>query len=83
MNPADHLFQSFWMAGFECSTQINSAGVRLDMTAALGHDTCAASDYRRLREVNIATARDSHQRGLAFIGNGVRVRTCLQKFLNH
>ena len=39
------------MGGFECSCQINSAGVRLDMTAALQHDVYAAEDYRRLREV--------------------------------
>src|SRR3954451_17536990 len=52
------LFRSFWIGGFECSTQINSAGVRLDMTAALQHDVYAAEDYRRLGEVGIATARD-------------------------
>jgi len=46
------------MAGFECSTQINAAGVRLDMTAALEHDVLATADYRRLHEVGIATARD-------------------------
>lgn len=52
------LFRSFWMGGFECSCQINSAGVRLDMTAALQHDVYAAEDYRRLREAGIRTARD-------------------------
>jgi beta-glucosidase/6-phospho-beta-glucosidase/beta-galactosidase len=46
------------MGGFECSCQINSAGVRLDMIAALQHDRNAAADYRRLREVGIAAARD-------------------------
>ncbi len=54
----DPLFRSFWMGGFECSCQINSAGVRLDMTAALQHDVCCAADYRRLREVGILAARD-------------------------
>jgi hypothetical protein len=59
MSPADRpLLNSFWMAGFECSCQINSAGVRLDMTAAVQHDVYAAEDYRRLRDVGIATARD-------------------------
>jgi beta-glucosidase/6-phospho-beta-glucosidase/beta-galactosidase len=52
------LLNSFWMAGFECSCHINSAGVRLDMIAALQHDTYAAGDYRRLRDVGIAVARD-------------------------
>jgi hypothetical protein len=52
------LFQSFWMGGFECSCQINSAGIRLDMTAALQHDVYAAEDYRRIRELGISVARD-------------------------
>uniref|UniRef100_Q02C54 Beta-glucosidase n=1 Tax=Solibacter usitatus (strain Ellin6076) TaxID=234267 RepID=Q02C54_SOLUE len=51
-------FRSFWMAGFECSCQINSAGARLDMSEALGHDLHAADDYRRLSDVGMATARD-------------------------
>lgn len=40
------------------------------MTAALNHDVCAAEDYRRLREIGIATARD----GLSWrlIDNGGR-----------
>jgi hypothetical protein len=58
MTPGEPLFRSFWMAGFECSCQINSAGVRLDMTAAVQHDKCAAEDYRRCRDVGITTARD-------------------------
>ncbi len=56
--PATSLFRSFWIAGFECSCQINSAGRRLDMTAALQHDRFARDDYQRLRAINIATARD-------------------------
>lgn len=58
MTPNSRLFQSFWMAGFECSTHINSAGQRLDMMAALQHDRFCAEDYRRLREVGILCARD-------------------------
>ena len=58
MIPGRGLFQSFWIAGFECSCQINAAGARLDMTAALQHDVLAEEDYRRLAEVGIATARD-------------------------
>jgi len=56
--PCQRIFQSFWMGGFECSCQINSAGIRLDMTAALQHDAYAAEDYRRLRELGIRVARD-------------------------
>lgn len=52
------LFQSFWMAGFECSSHINSAGTRLDMIAEMQHDEFCTEDYRRLSEVGILTARD-------------------------
>lgn len=53
-----NLFQSFWIAGFECSCQINSHGRRIDMTAALEHDIRASEDYAMLRHVGIRTARD-------------------------
>src|SRR5690242_5984509 len=56
--PGEKIFQSFWMGGFECSCQINSAGVRLDMTAAVQHDVYAAEDYRLLRETGMRAARD-------------------------
>jgi hypothetical protein len=52
------VFRSFWQGGFECSSHINSAGMRLDMTAALQHDLFCAQDYRRLTEVGIFSARD-------------------------
>src|SRR4051794_38452677 len=52
------LLSSFWMAGFECSCHINSAGVRLDMTGAVQHDVYAAEDYRRIREAGMTVARD-------------------------
>jgi hypothetical protein len=58
MNPGNPLFRSFWMGGFECSCHINAAGVRLDMTAALSHDVEAASDYRLLLDLGMASARD-------------------------
>jgi creatinine amidohydrolase/Fe(II)-dependent formamide hydrolase-like protein len=45
------LFRSFWIAGFECSCQINSHGRRLDMTAALRHDVRAWEDYAMLQRV--------------------------------
>ncbi len=33
-----HVFDSFWMGGFEAATHINGAGRRLDMLAATQHD---------------------------------------------
>jgi len=58
MTRNDRLFQSFWMAGFECSTHRNSKRRRLDMTAALQHDRFCREDYRRIKDVGILTARD-------------------------
>jgi len=58
MTPNNRLFRSFWMAGFECSCHVNSAGCRLDMTAGVQHDRCCAADYRRLREAGMESARD-------------------------
>src|SRR5262245_35042514 len=55
---APRLFRSFWIAGFECSCQINSHGKRVDMTAALRHDELAAEDYAMLCALGIRTARD-------------------------
>src|SRR5581483_5594837 len=52
------VFRSFWIAGFECSCQINSHGKRVDMTAALRHDELASQDNAMLRSLGILTARD-------------------------
>lgn len=54
-----HLFQSFWMGGFESSCHINRRGRRLDMIAATQHDLQAGHDYALLRSVGIMTARDA------------------------
>ncbi|HLG95708.1 MAG TPA: hypothetical protein VKX49_05285 [Bryobacteraceae bacterium] len=52
------LFRSFWIAGFESSTHISPARVRLDMIAGIEHDKKIYEDYARLKEFNILTARD-------------------------
>src|SRR5437588_1973859 len=52
------LFQSFWLAGYDCACHINQQGERLDMIAGLQHDQQAASDYALLSQVGIRTARD-------------------------
>lgn len=49
---------SFFMAGFECSTQRRKDGVRLDLIKATGHDTHAFADYRRCAELGITGIRD-------------------------
>lgn len=52
------IFQSFLMGGFECSTHRNRAGKRVDVIAATRHDLLARSDYQRLIDFGIRTARD-------------------------
>jgi beta-glucosidase/6-phospho-beta-glucosidase/beta-galactosidase len=54
-----HVFDSFWMGGFEAATHVNGAGRRLDMIAATQHDTQVDDDYARLRSVGITTVRDA------------------------
>jgi len=55
----ESLFPSFWMAGFECSSQVHYRGRgRLDYTAALEHDRRAEADYALLAQFGIRTARD-------------------------
>lgn len=51
-------FQSFFMAGFECSCQRTRTDQRLYLIAATAHDRHVAADYRRLREQGIQAARD-------------------------
>jgi len=53
------LFPSFWLAGFECSTQIHYRGRgRLDYTAELEHDRRCDDDYALLEPFGIRTIRD-------------------------
>jgi beta-glucosidase/6-phospho-beta-glucosidase/beta-galactosidase len=52
-------FKSFFMAGFECSSHRRcSDGVRLDLSAATGHDRLAREDYRACAEHGLLTIRD-------------------------
>ena len=51
-------FDSFFMAGFECSSHRRRDGVRLDLIRATGHDKHVLEDYRRCREFGFGTVRD-------------------------
>jgi hypothetical protein len=51
-------FHSFFMAGFECSTQRRMRGRRADLIAATGHDRWVAQDYGAVRRLGLATVRD-------------------------
>lgn len=52
------LFESFFMAGYECSSQRRRDGQRLDLTASTGHDLWVEKDYHALSALGIGCARD-------------------------
>jgi hypothetical protein len=51
-------FDSFFQAGFECSSHRRRDGVRLDLIRATGHDRHVVRDYRLCAEVGFRTIRD-------------------------
>jgi beta-glucosidase/6-phospho-beta-glucosidase/beta-galactosidase len=51
-------FQSFFLAGFECSTHRLRNGKRLDLVHATRHDEFARSDFRLLQRYGIGTVRE-------------------------
>lgn len=51
-------FDSFLMAGFECSSHRRRDGVRLDLIRATGHDRHALRDYRLCADLGFKTIRD-------------------------
>jgi len=52
------LFNSFLMAGYECSAHRRQDGRRLDMLAVTGHAKWADKDYQQLGTLGIKCARD-------------------------
>jgi hypothetical protein len=52
------LFDSFFMAGFECSSQRRKDGLRLDLIRATAHDAHALQDYRACAGLGLKTLRD-------------------------
>jgi hypothetical protein len=51
-------FASFFMAGFECSTQKRRDGRRLDLIASTQHDIRCEADYRACADHGLKTIRD-------------------------
>lgn len=56
--PSTAGFQSFFMGGFECSSQRRRDGRRLDLISQTGHDLRAGEDYRLLARHGMRTVRD-------------------------
>jgi beta-glucosidase/6-phospho-beta-glucosidase/beta-galactosidase len=52
------LFDSFFLAGFECSSYVRHDRRRLDLIAATHHDRLALGDYRLARQHGMSAARD-------------------------
>ncbi|MEA3080395.1 MAG: hypothetical protein QOD54_63, partial [Sphingomonadales bacterium] len=52
------IFESFFQAGFECSSHRRRDGVRLDLIRATGHDRHVAADYSLCRDLGFRTLRD-------------------------
>ena len=53
------LFHSFFLGGFEASTQRRRDGIRLDLIASTEHDARAAEDYALMASHGIRTVRDA------------------------
>jgi beta-glucosidase/6-phospho-beta-glucosidase/beta-galactosidase len=51
-------FDSFFQAGFECSSHRRTDGVRLDLIGATSHDRHVLGDYRQCSELGFRTLRD-------------------------
>ena len=51
-------FESFWMAGFECTDQLNAFGNRVDFLNITSHLELIQQDYQDLKAFNIKTVRE-------------------------
>lgn len=55
------VFNSFWMAGYECSDQLNCFGNRVDLLAETLHLENIEDDYQTLQSFHIKTVREGIQ----------------------
>lgn len=51
-------FRSFWMAGYECTDQLNYYGNRVDLIKDTGHLEMIDQDYKDILPFNIKTVRE-------------------------
>lgn len=56
--PPKNPFKSFWMAGFECTDQINAFGNRVDFLEITGHLSQLDDDYKNLSVFGMKTVRE-------------------------
>jgi hypothetical protein len=51
-------FRSFWMAGYECTDQLNKSGNRVDLINTTHHLSRLKDDYKQLTSFGISTVRE-------------------------
>ena len=51
-------FDSFWMAGYECTDQLNAFGNRVDFLPLTGHLQLIEQDYRDIQQFDMRTVRE-------------------------
>lgn len=56
--PPKNPFKSFWIAGFECTDQINAFGNRVDFLEITGHLSMLDDDYKNLSIFGMKTVRE-------------------------
>lgn len=54
----DNPFQSFWMAGYECSDKLNTHRERVDLMTLTDHTEQLDADYKLLQSFYISTVRE-------------------------
>jgi hypothetical protein len=54
----ERAFPSFWLAGFDCASQIQPPNKRFDLTSCLQHDRHCDADYSMLAPFGMRTVRD-------------------------
>ncbi|HEX8425596.1 amine oxidase [Hymenobacter sp.] len=80
-------FQSFWMAGYECTDQLNCFGHRVDFLPLTGHLQLLDQDYQDIRQHNLSTVREgirwSHIEKIPYQYDWSTVRTMLAAGRRH
>ncbi|HZF93232.1 MAG TPA: hypothetical protein VEZ20_00005 [Allosphingosinicella sp.] len=75
------IFPTFFLSGFECSTFVWKHKGRRNLTAELAHDVHADEDYRMLRPLGIAVAREGIPWPMVDRGNGEYDFSAIDGFL--
>ena len=58
ISPFRNPFQSFWMAGFECTDKLNCFGNRVDFLTITGHLEKIDEDYKNISQLKFNTVRE-------------------------